>query len=403
MVRHAVLASALFLAACGGPPPTPPAASAGDGRAAETTVPAPASFDGSTAMRLVPPERLPPLWDDAGAADGWASLRLALERNRRWLRGRPPDRIYTYGPRRATGEELRRGLDRLLRWLDEGPTAESFAARVVRHFDVLESVGTNGDDGRMLVTGYYEPLMEGSLRRTAEYDIPVYGPPGNLIRVDLGAFDDAWRGKRIAGLLRGSKLVPFPDRRGIREGTAMRGREIAWVKDPVDLFFVEVQGSGALLLPDGREQRIGYAGANGRPYRSIGKLLIDQGKVPRERMSMQAIRDYLARHPEELHDVLDYNPSVVFFRKLDGPPVGALGVPVTPGRSVAVDLRLFPRGAFGFLVTEMPAPGPDGERPWWRGPSPASWWRRTPAVLSAGRVGRISSGGVGTTRRGGPA
>ncbi len=209
----------------------------------------------------------------------------------------------------------------------------------------------------MQVTGYYEPLIAGSLRRTEEYSVPVYGPPRDLFRVQLGEFRDEWEGRSVTGLLRGNRLLPYPDRREIREGGRLRGREIAWARDPVELFFVEIQGSGALLLPDGAELRIGYAGANGRQYRSIGKLLIDEGKIPRERMSMQALREYLRDAPEEIERVLDHNESQVFFRRLDGPPVGSLGVPVTPGRSIATDHRLLPPGALGFLLTESPRRG----------------------------------------------
>lgn len=317
------------------------------------------AVDRQSALRPVDPAELPLLIDDLATSEGWQGLRTALERHRSWISKRPKDRRYLFGDRYATAEQLTGVADQLLTWLEDDPSPERFAVRIAHAFDVLESVGDR--DGDVLVTGYYEPLIEGSRRRSAEYPVPVYGPPSGLVRVDLGAFDDGLKGKRIAGLLKGNRLVPFPDRQGIRESNVMGGREIAWAKDPVDLFFVEVQGSGALRLPDGSEMRIGYAGANGRIYRSIGRLLIDEGKVPREKMSMQAIRQYLAEHPEEIERVLDHNPSVVFFRKLNGPPVGNLGVPVTPGRSIAVDQRFFPRGGFGFLITDLPAPGPDGE------------------------------------------
>ncbi len=315
-------------------------------------------WDAESVLRRVKIDQIPLLIDDLHAAEDWSGLRLALERHRTWLSRRPKDREYIFGRFTATGEQLLLATDQLLSWLDEQPTPERLAVQIAATFEVLESVGNS--KGEVLVTGYYEPLIEGSRVRTPEYQVPVYGPAKGLIRVDLGEFDDDLRGKRIAGLLKNGKLVPFPDRRGIRETAIMRGREIAWAKDPVDLFFIEVQGSGALRLPDGSEMRIGYAGANGRSYQSIGRLLIDEGKVSRERMSMQSIRQYLADHPDEIERVLDHNQSVVFFRKLDGPPVGNLGVPVTPGRSIAVDQKLFPPGGFGFLITDLPAPGPDG-------------------------------------------
>lgn len=322
------------------------------------------------ALRPVGLEHLPPLYDRdlsvSGRTDAspkLASLRLALERNLTWLRGRPQDRLYDYGERQVTAAQLSAALQEVVAWLDAEPSPEVFAARVVQRFDVVESVGGPGTlagDHGMLVTGYYTPEIEASRSRRPDYQVPIYGPPGGLIRVDLGEWSDDWRGRRIGGILQAGRLVPFPDRAALRGNVLLRGREIAWAKDEVDLFFLEVQGSGTLRFPDGSSRRIGYAGANGRAYRSIGKLLIDEGVIPRERMSMQSLRTWLADHPEHVQRVLDYNQSVVFFRFLDGLPPGNLGFPVTAGRSVAVDQKLLPPGGFGFLVTDLPAATPDG-------------------------------------------
>lgn len=348
------------LGSCGpdaSPPPPPPAVEF------EVEV-----VSAESALRPVAIEALPPLYDrklqsdDQGGTTDWSSLRLALDRNLGWLRGRPQDREYTYGTTAVSVGTLRAALAEVRSWLDEDPSPEVFAARVVQRFDVVESVGRPGTEpgeSGLLVTGYYEPLIEASRRRRAGYEIPIYGPPGGMIRVDLGDWDDEWKGRRIAGILRGRSLVPFPDRAALRGNPILRGREIAWARDEVDLFFLEVQGSGTLRFTDGSVRRIGYAGANGRTYRSIGKLLIDEGAIPRERMSMQALRAWLAENPEHVRRVLDFNQSVVFFRFLDGPPVGSLGFPVTPGRSVAVDQKLLPPGGFGFLVTDLPAAGPN--------------------------------------------
>lgn len=307
------------------------------------------------ALRPLPPSILAAFVDD-GDRD---SLRQAVERSRAWYRRLAADSVFEFGPRTVTAAELGDAFDRFLSWLDDDPTPEQLAARLAEAFEPMASVGSDGR-GAMLVTGYYLPVIEGSSRRRRDYQVPIYGRPGDVIEVSLGDFSDEWSGRRIFGKLRGRRLVPYPDRRELREGGELRGREIAWARDKVDLFFIEVQGSGVLKLPDGRELRIGYAGANGHQYRSIGKLLIDEGKVERDRMSMQAIRAYLAQHPEDVDRVLDYNRSVVFFRKLDGPAVGSLGFPVTPGRSIATDRQLMPRGALGFLATEIPAVGPDG-------------------------------------------
>ncbi len=327
---------------------------------AHPPLPAPLAVDSEAAelraggaLRPVDFAELPAFIDDGD----WRSLRQAIERSRGWLAKRPADKMLTFGPRRIAARRLAESMRLLEQWLAEDPTPEALAVRVAQAFEILESVG---DEGEMLITGYYVPVIDGSLRRTSEYNVPIYGPPGNMIRVDLGLFSDRWKGMRTVGRLSGGRLLPYPDRSEIRRTSVLRGREIAWARDRVDLFFIEIQGSGVLRLPDGREIRIGYAGSNGRDYRSIGRLLIDEGKIERQKVSMQSIRSFLAEHPEEVDRVLDYNQSVVFFRKLDGPPLGSLGFPVTGRRSVATDHRLFPQGALGFLVTDLPAMGEDG-------------------------------------------
>ena len=317
-----------------------------------SALPEPVEVTPETALVPVPEGHLPMLLDDGDRQ----SLDTAIGRSTGWLKRRPAGTRFTFGPRQVAAGELASALERVRGWLAEEPSPETLAARMAQAFDVVESAGN--DD--MLVTGYYEPVIDGSLRRGRGYQVPVYGPPGDIIRVDLGLFSERWAGQRLAGRLRGGRLVPYPDRREIRT-SGLRAPIIAWARDRVDLFFIEVQGSGALKLPDGGELRIGYAGSNGRDYKSIGKLLIDQGKIERAKVSMQSIRAYLTAHPGEIDDVLDYNTSVVFFRRLDGPPVGSLGVPVTPRRSIATDHRLFPPGALGFLITDLPAMGADGQ------------------------------------------
>lgn len=327
-----------------------------------TVAPATAPVDAQGALRLVPPEEWPPLVDDGDPS----SLRTALVHSIRWLERQPDERPIVFGPRTVTTGALAESLVQVRAWLDEELSPARLAAEVGRVFDLYESVG--GASGRMLVTGYFEPVIDGSLVRRPGYEVPIYRPPTDLIRIDLGAFADDLEGRRIAGRFRGGRFEPFPDRRGIRTDSPLRGRELAWARDRVALFFLEIQGSGSLRLPDGRIVRIGYAGSNGRSYRSIGKLLIDEGTIPREQMSMQALRAHLAEQPaEEVDRILDHNLSMVFFRRLDGPPLGSLGVPVTGGRSVATDRKLMPRGALGFLLSDVPALAADGttfaERP----------------------------------------
>jgi membrane-bound lytic murein transglycosylase A len=318
---------------------------------------APATPEPATALR--PVGSIPALRDDADPD----SLHAAVAQSLAWLAAQPGDRVFVAGPRRVTVAEQTRALQGLLGVLSESPGPERLAAYVRETFELLEAAG--GPEGRMLVTGYYEPVIEAAERPSAEYGVPVLGLPDDLVEVRLETFDPRYRGERLFGRVDGRRLVPYWRRAEIDAGRlAGRGLELAWARDPVDVFFMEVQGSGTLRFPDGREQRVGYAGANGRAYRAIGRLLIDEGHVPREAMSMQAIREWLRVHPAERQRVLQHNESYVFFRPLPGSPEGSLGRPLTPGRSVATDARLFPPGALAFLDTEQPERSPDGTVRW---------------------------------------
>jgi len=305
------------------------------------------------------PAPVPALRDDGDLA----SLRQAVEHSLGWLATEPPDRLLVFGPRTVTAAEQRRALEALRARLADAPPPAALAAWIVERFEVLESVG--GPDGAMLVTGYYEPVIAAAEVPSAEYPVPILRVPDDLVEVSLEAFDSRWRGERISGRVEKGRLVPYWSRAEIEAGRlAARGLELYWARDPVDAFVLEIQGSGALRLPDGREVRVGYAAANGRPYRPIGRLLVDEGQLAREAVSLPALRAWLATHPEERARVLRYNESYVFFRRLDGSPVGHLGVPVTPGRSIATDRRLFPPGALAFLVSERPRGAPDGRIAW---------------------------------------
>lgn len=209
-----------------------------------------------------------------------------------------------------------------------------------------------------LATGYYEPLLRGSRKPTARYRFPVYGTPDDLISIDLPAFRIEARESRLRARLDGKRVVPYFDRAQIEAGAApLHGREIAWVDDPVELFFLQIQGSGRLDLDAGGVMRVGFADHNGHPYRSIGRLLIERGELPAERASMQGIKAWARQNPEKLREVLDYNPRYIFFRELPAGlsgPLGALGVPLTARRSIAVDPRFVPLGAPVFLATTWP-------------------------------------------------
>lgn len=207
-----------------------------------------------------------------------------------------------------------------------------------------------------LATGYYEPLLRGSRTPTPRYRFPLYAVPEDLLAVDLPAFGAEPRQARAR--IDGRRIVPYYERAQIESGAApVRGREIAWVDDAVELFFLQIQGSGRIELEGGGVMRVGYADHNGHPYRSIGRLLIDRGELTAERASMQGIKAWAKHNPDKLRAVLDHNPRYVFFRELppglDG-PLGAQGVPLTARRSIAADPRFVPLGAPVFLSTTWP-------------------------------------------------
>ncbi|MCL5059382.1 MAG: murein transglycosylase A [Candidatus Thermoplasmatota archaeon] len=228
-----------------------------------------------------------------------------------------------------------------------------------RHFQPYRATADDGSDEGM-VTGYYEPLLKGDRVRTDRARFPLYAAPDDLVTVDLASVYPELKNLRLRGRLVGNKLLPYPARKEIEaaaNGNGFKGKPIAWAEDPVDLFFLQIQGSGRIELPDRSHMRVGYADHNGHPYQSIGKLLVERGELKPEQASMQGIKDWGARNPDKLPELLAGNPSYVFFRELPNGlagPLGALGVPLTGGRSIAVDPRFIPLGAPVFLATTHP-------------------------------------------------
>ena len=208
-----------------------------------------------------------------------------------------------------------------------------------------------------LITGYYEPIIAGSREPSLVHRHPVFGLPEDLVVVDLGSAYPELRNLRLRGRLEGRRLVPYYSRAEIEaRGKGFPAPVIAWVADPVELFFLQIQGSGQVRLDNGERLRVGYADQNGHPFRSLGRYLVERGELLLEQASMQGIKAWAAANPAKLQEALNQNPSYVFFREMPptGAPVGALGVPLTPGFSIAVDRRFVPLGAPVFLATTYP-------------------------------------------------
>ncbi len=212
-------------------------------------------------------------------------------------------------------------------------------------------LATNHGDAVALFTGYYEPELNGSRKKQGRFQTPLLARPADLVMVDLGTFRDALKGERIAGRVDGGKLVPYAKRGDIVAGAlAQRAQPIVYVDDPVDAFFLQVQGSGRVRLNDGRLLRVGYDGQNGYPYTAIGRVLVDRGAIAKDQLSMQSIRAWLVAHPADARALMNENASYVFFKELeipdpnDGAP-GSAGVPLTAEASLAVDTRFNALGA----------------------------------------------------------
>ena len=209
-----------------------------------------------------------------------------------------------------------------------------------------------------LITGYYEPRLNGSRIKTERFRYPLYAPPEDMLIIDLGEVYPQLKELRLRGRLQGNRIVPYYSRSEIDNGKApLKGLELLWVDNAVDLFFLQIQGSGRIELPDGSLVKVGYAEQNGHPYTSIGRKLVEMGAFTLEESSMQNIKLWAQKNPEKLAGLLEQNPSYVFFRELPNnlpAPLGALGVPLTNEYSLAVDTRTIPLGAPVFLSTTYP-------------------------------------------------
>ena len=231
---------------------------------------------------------------------------------------------------------------------DDG-SPEAFAEAVLREFDVYSSTG-NDDRGTVLFTGYYSPVFPASTQRTKEYRYPLYGRPADLV-------SDPVTGA-ILGQRSGSDLVTtYPTRRQIEGSGMLAGRELIWLNDRLDAYLVHVQGSARLETPGGVDTYVGYAGTNGHAYTSIGRALVEDGKLPAERLSLPAVRAYFRQHPDELESYLARNDRFVFFQVCSGTnwPSGSLGVKVEPMRSLATDKEMFPAGMVTVVATQLPS------------------------------------------------
>lgn len=311
----------------------------------------PKTITPETAMQPVCASAYPRFCDDMG----YDNLIQALSQSLVYLRKQPGQRLFRYGPDQYSAKHLIAGLETFIAFLKTNPSQSDLNTFIRTNYRIYRSEG-RVSDGKTLFTGYYEPDLIASPVKTPFFTVPILGAPKDLVSIDLSPFAAKFRGDRIVGRWTGKTVVPYYNRREIVEEDRLKGRApvLAWLHDRLDLFFLQVQGSGKVYLTDGGHLNIHYRCDNGLPYRSVGKLLIDQGRIPKAKMSMQSIRSYLRQHPENVSEVLDYNPSYVFFQTETTGPKGSINVVLTPGRSLALDWRIFPMAALSFIETEKP-------------------------------------------------
>ncbi len=353
-----------------------------------TTVPQPVS-----PLVRIPDDLLPRFADDMDLE----SLETAIEKSLQYYKrsaGKGPVRMDDTW---VSVRDLQDSLIALREILRSGEPEEARQARIRETFDVYQSIGSDGKN-TVLFTGYFESSLKGSLTKTGQYRYPVYKVPDDAIAVNLGKFGDKYKSEQLIGRLKNGELVPYYSRGEIENQGSLDGRglELAWVDDRVDLFFMHTQGSGKIELTDGRLLQIGFAFRNGRPFQSISPYMLKMGKITPQENSYREIKKYLKEHPDELSEILGYNENFIFFRVVAKGPIGAIEEVLTPGRSIATDPDLFPKGALAFMKARKPVLDKEGNVESW---SPFSRFAVSQDVGSAikgpGRVDLFCGSGSG--------
>ncbi len=304
-------------------------------------------------LTLLSANQIPPLVDDLDRR----SLKTVLQQSLSALEQKPSSQAFSFGQKQVSVDRVRNSLGAFLALLNR---PGDLALEVRREFDLYRA------STPVLFTGYHEPELQGSFIRTERYRYPLYRRPTDLVKVDVSQFTTQLFPQDVYGRVANGGLVPYFSRAQIdgQRMLAPQHKELVWLDDPVERFFLHIQGSGKIRLPDGTWFRVGYAASNGWPYRSIGKMLLGQGKLQSGEASAQGIRHYLRQHPAEQDQILFHNRRYIFFRVVSAGPLGSLGVPLTPGRSIAIDPNWYPPGAVGFIRTTRPHLKENGQVSW---------------------------------------
>lgn len=290
-------------------------------------------------------------------------LLQAASRHKQYLRGLSATRDITINGQPYSRAQLLDSLDAFMGLVEEELDPEVFTRRLLDEFTIVQAAGRNGQSGQMLITGYYEPLFAASRTPTPPYIYPLYRVPPSLVAKKEGST------KRIMRREPTGTLSRFWTRAEIDSpARPLAGNELVYLRDPFEAFLLHIQGSGQVLFADGSRRPVRFAGHNGHNYRSIGKVLVDEGKMTLAESSIPAIRRYFEKNPGDRQRVLNENPRYIFFRwgNGDNGPRGSLGQPLTPGRSIAIDRKVLPDTLIGWLETKVPVVDAEGRIIKWR-------------------------------------
>jgi len=293
-------------------------------------------------------------------------LSLAIRRNIAYLKRQRPTKRFTYGPHQFTSRHVIKSQEAFLSLVTQPLSADEFNRILNKQFHLYRASGQEGTR-KVLFTGYYAPLFDASLTRDAVYKYPLYRKPDDLVRIDLSLFKDKFKGEQIVARIGEKNVLPYYTRYEIEVGKVLAGKslEIAWLKDPLDAYILHIEGAGRLRLPDGSIMNVNCTASNGRPYRSFGRYLLDKGYVTPDQLSIENIRHYLSNHPQVYHEILNDNGSYTFFERVENGPMGNINVPLTVGRSLALDARLFPKGALAYISSRKPTLDRSGQLTGW--------------------------------------
>jgi membrane-bound lytic murein transglycosylase A len=296
---------------------------------------------GQSALRKVTnPSEIPDLTSACSDVKG---LKPAKERSLNYL-SKPSSKQFFP----VSGIDHKMAVDSLKEFsslLDSGLTGAALNAAIMNKFDVYMSVGCD-DNGTVLFTGYFTPILEGSFEASEHFKYPLYKQPDNLVKDPNGGI----LGRRMAD----GSITPYPQRAVIEDAMLLRGQELVWLSDPFEAYIAHIQGSAKIRLPDGNLVTVGYVAHNGHEYKSMSQALVKDGKIPSSQLSLATMIDYFKKYPEQVSNYTRLNPRFIFFSKQEGDPHGSLNEPVTPMRTIATDKSIFPRGCLTFISTTLP-------------------------------------------------